>query len=411
MKKTLMNVRLLPLASVLMAWGVLASCEHKDLLVADTSANGQLVININSGALGTRATDLQTDQGANEKKIQNVAIGIFRNADATPDAGKLVEFIYQANGSQTTTHTEHKVIERESGSTKLSVEAGDVVLAVVNVTDGLKTALEAATTADAFRKVTATLDQALAQTDDFVDGTTTYSANGRAIAPTHLPMYGEATVTGSDAAGYRADVDVLHMVAKVTIQSIKLQSTGNTFQLEEVFMRNVPGKLDFLFSDAPATLNTYSFNAHSATPLYHGESGETTYREYLTSGSLTTTALNSGDAHDTPHILYTMPNQETKGEGKNTKIVLRGKWNDEETYYAIDLGNVNASGNGIEDYKVRPNYHYIIDVVIKRKGADNSTDALPENQPVELTIQSVSDWDGQSQTTTFNPNGGTPTES
>lgn len=269
MKKRLLTTSLCSVALLLLAG--LTSCDHKELLVPESKYNGDkgsLVININSGTVGTRATNYINDANdptANEKTITTLAIGIYRTANSVTasEDGAQVDFIYDGgvNADAATGYTKKETIKRPDAAKPTfskKVEAGDIVLVAINVTPDVKDKLEAAASPADFRAVASSIDQALAFEDGLFDGsdailtsatTPAYAANDRSVDAKKLPMYGEASVTGDDTNGYVANVQVRHMVAKVTLNSVTLDTPTGTFTLEEVFLRNVADNLDFAFSN------------------------------------------------------------------------------------------------------------------------------------------------------------------
>ena len=420
MKKNLL--RLSVWAATLLMASTLTSCvtETDETPAAAASGDGQLVININSTPVGstTRSTDFNSVTDATEKTVSNLVVGVFRpSADGTnPNA--VVEITTLSGLSADLSAgalTEVTNTARATGATALSIQADDVVLAVCNVPADIVTDLKAATTADGFRQTAFSIDNALIFNNDD-DGA--YANGGTPEAPATMPMYGEGTVAvhGTISGAFTTTITVRHMVAKVTLNQVKLVTTDANVQFtpEQVFLTHVAGSADFYYSDY-STL-TYGFHT-TPTKYYQGEStndgsdNTKLYRDYLSTPALTVSALTSASGtYSTKHVLYAMPSTLTTDEGA-TRLVLKGTWNDgtnsSPVYYPIKLTTVTSIG-GTGAVSIQPNSHYIIDLVIKRAGSNSADTDLPSTNVVTATIQHV-DWSTQAVTSTFDSTGGDPT--
>ena len=411
-------------ACVLLLGGLamLTSCvyDSDEAVAGKTSEDGKLVININSTAVGTtRSTDLNTVADATEKTVSNLVIGIFRPADDATNPGAKVEIqtLSSLNHDLSTSDLESVTsIARESGSASLSVAAGDVVLAVCNVPADIVEDLEAATTLTEFRQTAFSIDNALIFNND---DTGAYANSGTAEAPATLPMYGEGTIAAHTTitSAFTADVTVRHMVAKVTLNQVKLETSDANVQFvpTQVFLTRVPQKADFYFSDYSNL--TYGFNAASSY-YYQGEGttqatdDNTVYRDFLSTDALSGTTLTSANPnYGTKYVFYTMPSANTT-DATVTRLVVKGTWSDDgganttPVYYPIKLSTVSAIGV-VGAASIQPNSHYKIDLVIKRAGsADQATD-LSSTNTAQANV-SFSDWDSQDVTYGFEAVGGDP---
>ena len=411
------------IAGILLAFSLTSCVSERDETPEVPTGDGTLVININSTPVGamTRSTDLNSVTESTEKTVNNVVIGVFRPSTDATNANAKVEIMTLSSLSadlSTADLVKAMSVERASGSTALSLQAGDVVLAVCNVPADVVTQLEGATTADGFRQTAFDIDNALI----FYNSNTPYANSGTAENPGKMPMYGEGTVSAhaTISGGFTTTITVRHMVAKVTLNQVKLVTSdaSQQFKITQVFLTHVAEKADFYYSDYSAL--TYGFN-QTITNYYQGENDGITntdnkhfYRDYLSTGALTADLTNAAPIYNTKHILYTMPSGATT-DADLTRLVVKGNWSDDSganwstdpVYYPIKLSNVSAIG-AIGDAKVQPNSHYIIDLVIKRKGGSSADEDITATNTATANVQHV-DWTEQTVTSTFEAIGGDPT--
>ena len=413
------------IAGMLLAFSLTSCVSESDETPEVPTGDGTLVININSTPVGatTRSTDLSSVTESTEKTVSNLVIGIFRPANDATNANAKVEIQtlsslnhdLSANNLQSVTS-----IARESGSASLNVAAGDVVLAVCNVPADIVSDLEAAATSTAFREVAFSIDNALIFNND---DNAAYANSGTAEAPATLPMYGEGTIAAhaSITGAFTADVTVRHMVAKVTLNQVKLETTDGSIQFTptQVFLTRVPQKADFKFSDYSNW--TYAFNTAN-TKYYQGEqdfggsaTDGTQYRDYLSTAALSGTTLSSANPnYGTKYVFYTMPSDNTT-DATVTRLVVKGTWSDDgganttTVYYPIKLSTVSAIGV-VGAASIQPNSHYKIDLVIKRAGSSDQATDLSSTNTAQANV-SFSDWDNQNVTYGFEAVGGDPTPS
>lgn len=411
------------IAGMLLAFSLTSCVSESDETPEVPTGDGTLLININSTPVGamTRSTDLNSVTESTEKTVNNVVIGVFRpSTDGTnPNAKVEILKLNSLNADLSSADLVKAMsVERASGSTALSLQAGDVVLAVCNVPADVVTNLEAATDADGFRQTAFSIDNALIFNNDG----TAYTNDGTAETPGKMPMYGEGTVSAhaTISGGFTTTITVRHMVAKVTLNQVKLVTSdaSQQFRITQVFLTHVAEKADFYYSDYSAltygfhqTINNYyqgENNTIDNTDLKHG------YRDYLSTEALTAELTNAAPIYGTKHILYTMPSG-TTADADVTRLVVKGNWSDDSgtnwstdpVYYPIKLNNVSAIG-AIGDAKVQPNSHYIIDLVIKRRGSSNADEDITATNTATANVQHV-DWTAQTVTSTFEAIGGDPT--
>lgn len=226
--------------------GLLTSCAGDENLSTEKQEGLQtLKINLNTVTRAAVYTDPASITPNPEDTINSVTIGIFDKK--TGDVKTIQDATNPAAPEITTSQ----------------LADGDDILVAVNAPAGT---FSGALTESDFEKKTQGIDDALAGGDS--TATTVVNAN--------LPMFGAAKITriGTTPA-YTADVSVSHMVAKVTLKSLKVEFDPNgayqnaTFTPSEVFMYNVPDKLDFDF-DPTTTPTSYVYNyLTTSTPTYY----------------------------------------------------------------------------------------------------------------------------------------------
>ena len=450
MKKNLL--RLSVWAATLLMASTLTSCvtESDETPAAAASGDGQLVINITPTSVGgsTRAAaEITTDQSANELMVQNMVVGVFK-ADATDNNGAVVTLqSYTFTGGESAASGFSRLTNIEDATTHFA--DGDQVLVALNVPSSIVTKLTNKTNISTRKKFIGVfdgstgyginIDQALTQQDDY----SVPSAN--TVQATYLPMFGEATIeqakqsdnTTDITNSYVANINVIHMVSKVTLNSVTFNRAGvaaasssDKLELQEVFLINVPTTLDFEFATSPTAAGTtftggYQFTRQDAN-LYQGWTSDYTddednldtdddnaldaakdYRDYLGTGAVSgevSGGVASGVSMSNKYYLYTMPNNNTTGV---TKLVIKAALNSTVYYYPIEMRN-QEGGVVSTDTKIYPNRNYVVDVIIKAAGATTPYAELGIEQATTASI-TVQPWTTASNTTTFNHDGGDPT--
>ena len=413
-------------ATALLIGALTSSCvyDRDSDVVTPSGGDGKLVININSSPVGskTRATVItdgsSSENSTVEETITTMAIGIFSSDGATK---KDYQYLSGLTGtaSDWSTVTEHKALTN-------AIAAGDKVYVVVNVNSTVSGLLAATTTAAAFRAVLNTIDQSLIFAD-------TYTA-AQTIDAAKLPMYGSGTIaaaTDGTTGNFEVDVNVIHMVSKVTLNALTVSAPASCqFTPTAIFLINVPEKLDFTFT-TDGDESTYGFNGVT-TKFFQGESvavasstnvttGNLTtreYRDYLGTGALTLSAVDASNPLAGTYTFYTMPNNSNTDD---TRLVIAGNWSDDggssstACWYTIELNNV--ASDGALSKNLYPNRHYKVNVDIKRIGALNVADdatgaynGLNTQNAVHATVN-VQNWSDGSKSTTFGGNGGAASES
>lgn len=356
MKGNISRLGSMAMTMALATMGLFASCSS-DYTLSQGGQGGVLTVSVTpSTAQGTRAaTNLSGGDVSNttENTINNVVVGVF-NGDGS------VLKIEEQTPSQATSAS--------VSLTTSNLQSGDKVLVAVNVPTEK---FDGVTTMSAFKATTLSIGEAI------------YSkANDHKVANNNnIPMYGESNISLKDGSqDYTASVDVYHMLSKVTLKSLKVNLTGATFQPTEIFLANVPSKVSF--GDA-SKATTYTFPADLGTFVSGEQTGKATDYPYLSTEALTMDASTAGTAteyKDNLPIFYTMSNNKTAGEaGGATFLVIKGTYkegeNSETCYYPVYL-NYNTNNNkpdGGNVKEVHPNYNYVLNVVINRKGTDSPT--------------------------------------
>jgi hypothetical protein len=371
--------------------GLFTSCSSDESVNAEKSTGLQtLKVNLNSITRAAAYTDPGT---TNENTINRVTVGVFGSD------GNVKTIQEQATSSTTPSIT----------TSQLAV--GDQILVAVNAKTGTFTG---ALTVSDFENKTLAIDDALAAGD----------GSATTVANTKLPMFGVGTIsqTSGSTTAFEANVDVYHMVSKVTLKSLSVNFdvTGAyknaTFTPTEVFLSNVPEKLDFY---SASTMSSYIYA--SSSTFYSGETGDASLKGYLgttttltgftpanaaLSGLSTGTTYNWGAAGSNILYLYTMPNT----SATPTRLVIKGVLRPDGTdatkatvYYPVNINYNSGNGTAADGGTVKqvyPNKNYILDVTISGKGSGSPTAPIdPETATATVTVKSFVD---ASQTNIFN---------
>jgi hypothetical protein len=317
---------------------VFSSCNFDDEAYTpkkEVPGYSKLVLNIGMQAPVTRAA-YAADQSSLEGNINRLALGIFSAAGVKKQLEEVV--------SPSSSNMEFAYPD---------LEAGDIILVAINAPAGT---FDAATSPEAFMQTCITIEEAMQGSTE--DHTRVNVGN--------TPMFGRSTlstVTGENA--FQASVTVGHLLAKITLNSVSIDLIDATFKLTEVYLKNVPEKLDFY----PVTADSYQFYDNYNDTFYQGEastSGDADYKAYLGSGEVAAgMTINSSNKM----YLYTMPNTDVIP----TKLVLKGEYQPtgevaENVTYEVYLNHNSASSvvpDGGTEKVVCPNCNYVVDITIK----------------------------------------------
>lgn len=427
---TKIGIGFLSLAAVALGF---TSCSSED--VASGTNQGKmssLTLTINTGkSMGSRTTDWTTDPAGldkknTENKINRVAIGIFSHSGAVRT---IVELTPGTTGTNSLTQTDAKNAKATIVTSSLVADAGneDEVLVAINAPTGKFTGCQ---NKSDFMKKTETAAEALANYDK------TSLPNPTTQVETNIPMFGSALLSGSGSS-FTANVSVIHMIAKVSLTSLKVDFKAGSayadaeFTPKAVFLINVP--TTFQFDNTPDSNGDYNnawlsagyehgwgtfatnYDANTANTAAATTFTGSTFAKYLTTSELTGKTLKgvaggSDDTYDQKVFFYTMPNGQD--DDKATKLVIAGQFKatgvDKVVYYPLFLNaTVNSTGTGYgpavpgsDAKKVYPNKNYNCTVVIRNIGADSpNTNLDPQTATISI---SVTDFVLANQTTEFN---------
>ena len=414
MKKNLL--RLSVWAATLLMASTLTSCvtESDETPAAAASGDGQLVININSTAVGapTRSTSFTTDQSADEKKVTNLIVNVY-NAEGTQLVAQFVRDFTEGNAGLLDISTGKSVIEPYKFSDG-QIAAGQKARVACNVSEATMTALKDADTFTKWNDVTTSIDAALVGYDGNDYDNTTDGKKDLSMDATKIPMYGEADVAANTGTrSFKIDVTVKHVVAKVTLNSLRLDVTGgDQLKVSRVFLINVAGSFNWN--------NSATFYVSSQTNFFQGnKAADATdatnqYRDYLSSAAIDETLTSAGTSSlSTPHYFYAMPN--LANATVDTRIVVEGYWTKEgesentttPCYYSLKLQNLPTTANpGSLTLGIQPNHNYKVNVVIKREGGDDAySDQLGGTYTMDVTPTVADNWDGVDNNATFDEAG------
>ena len=306
------------------------------------------------------ATKVAAQSESNEKMIRNVQIFVFR-AGSGGDAGNL-EIAASAGFDQE--------LEASTGSFNgitLRCSTGErEIWAVVNDARDHTAGPDAVATKDDF----------LALTHDLKDA-----------RKDKLLMLGTSGALTLHEGREDVDITVRRAAASVILESVTqdfsspaYQKNG-VFRVEDCYLLNVPGRVNFAGSIEPSTLPTDAWYARMEA--------QTNLPEGLIYDRVTPKLLNYGDMDTTPHAFYAYPNDCAPSEdaswcARSTLLVLEASvynghdW--QKYYYPVALtGGLEA------------NKQYRVNLILHRPGT------LDVNRPVKIedvtTVVRVSDWD------------------
>jgi hypothetical protein len=398
MKGNIFHVGSMAVTMALATMGLFASCSSDDTVVGG-GQGGVLTVSVtpsNAVNTNTRAAATGNIENTTENTVSRIAVGVFKSDGSVV---KIVDQATTSNGVELTAS---------------DLQDGEKVLVAVNAPANT---FDGVATADAFKAKTLSIAQAL-----YGGHSDAATADSKADN-NHIPMYGEGAISNAGTQNFTANVNVYHLVSKVSLQSIKVELKGAysaaTFKPTEIFMSNVPSKLGFSMAN---TTSSYTYPTDGVTY----ESGEqttdgpasTTVKAtdypYLSTGALTgddwkanTPATATTYTKNMP-VFYTMPNNKTTGDKDGaTFLVIKGTFtNGSESgvcYYPVYL-NYNTNSNTVPDggteKVLSPNYNYKVNVVINGKGSNSPTTPVDNSAAtVNISAQAFVDAD---QTTNVN---------
>lgn len=392
-------------AFLLLAVGALwlTSCSSEDAVQGSGSqADATLTLTINTGKVGSRATNWTTDPGSDkansENKINRLTVGVFSSDGNTVKT--IVELTPTSESNPSGTYLQGN----KANIVTTSLAANDKVLVAVNAPTGKFAGVANVT---AFKAVE----------EDAKDALTDGSSEATEIA-TNVPMFGENTLSGKGSV-FTTTVSVQHQLAKITLDDLEVAFDANgpykeaEFTPTEFFLVNVPEKLAF---SSNAWVNGASHLHGMSSTTYSSLTAASkwgTYKEYLSSAATGSTALKGTSAkYASAAYFYVTPSDDDTADGK-MKLIIAGTFKTNSSdggttvFYPVAI-NANYAANGTpsaatnggaEVFKVYPNKNYVCKVVIKTKGTTDPTQNLdPQTATVTVT---VTNFDEAKQTTTF----------
>lgn len=386
----------------------LTSCSSEDAVQGSgNKADATLTLTINTGKVGSRATNWTTDPGSDkansENKINRLTVGVFSSDGNTVKT--IVELTPTSESNPSGTYLQGN----KANIVTTSLAANDKVLVAVNAPTGKFAGVANVT---AFKAVE----------EDAKDALTDGSSETTEIA-TNVPMFGENTLSGTGSA-FTAAVSVQHQLAKITLDDLSVAFDANgpykdaEFTPTEFFLVNVPTTLAFnndaWVSTAAHLHGCDVTNMYTSLATSVNSSAWGTYKPYLSTGQLTSSALTSSSASfNSKAFFYAVPNANDATAAKNMKLIIAGTFKTNSTdggttvFYPVAInatyaadGTPSAATNGGTDvFKVYPNKNYKCKVVIKTKGTTDPTKNL-DPQAATVTV-TVTDFVEAKQTTTF----------
>ena len=392
-------------AFLLLAVGALwlTSCSSEDAVQGSgNKADATLTLTINTGKVGSRATNWTTDPGSDkansENKINRLTVGVFSSDGNTVKT--IVELTPTSESNPSGTYLQGN----KANIVTTSLAANDKVLVAVNAPTGK---FAGVANVKAFKDVE----------EDAKDALTDGSSEATEIA-TNVPMFGESTLTGTGSV-FTTTVSVQHQLAKISLTDLEVAFDANgpykeaEFTPTEFFLVNVPEKLAF---SSNAWVNGASHLHGMSSTTYSSLTAASkwgTYKEYLSSAATGSTALKGTSAkYASAAYFYVTPSDDDTADGK-MKLIIAGTFKTNSSdggttvFYPVAI-NANYAANGTpsaatnggaEVFKVYPNKNYVCKVVIKTKGTTDPTQNLdPQTATVTVT---VTDFVEAKQTTTF----------
>lgn len=408
---TKISIGFLALAAVAL-W--FTSCSSED--VASGTNQGKmssLTLTINTGkSMGSRATDWTTTDPAvtgKENDINRITVGIF-----SPDGNTLRTIVELASGDGTNNTFKTETNGASTTIVTNSLTDGDLIKVAVNAPKGHFVGIKKAS--DFMNK-----------SEEAKDALTNSTDLTKEACNNNVPMYGEGTLTpknSGDNSVFKVSGDkvtVKHMLAKVTLESLKVDfKAGSAYANAEftpvaAFLINVPDKMDFttaVWNSGASLLHGWSAydssDPSNCTFSYAtGNTGSGTYAQYLTTENLTATALSGTATSAAKAWFYTLPNDrvESATATDNTKLVIAGKFIEnknatsptaEMVYYSLPINATYdtsshkyvkpANGDG-SVFQVCPNQNYKCSVTIRTKGSSNpNTNLTPQEAEIKVEV-------------------------
>ncbi len=359
-----MKKNFFPLACLAVCALLAASCSKTDATGPSTDAAGEVLLSVR---LDAPFTKVGAQSVTNEKAIQNVQIFVFR-AGSGGDAGNL-EIAASSGFDAPLGATEGTY----SGMTVKCSTGQREVWAVVNDSEDRTAGQNAVATKSDF----------LALTHELKNSTST-----KLLMVGHSGTGQDPTVTLHEG---REEISIIvhRLAASVILESVKndfsspAYQKADMFRLENCYLINVPGRINFGESSEPSALPSEQWYARLAAETASPK-GDLLY------DTLAGQVVNYGASYTVPHTFYTYPNNCAVSEdatwcARATLLVLEASikypsgWT--KYYYPVQLG----AG------PLLSNKQYRVNLTIHRPGS------LDPNHPVTFDdvtpVITVSDWE------------------
>ena len=399
---TKISIGFLTLAAVAL-W--FTSCSSEDVASGTNQGNQEsiLLLSFKTGNMGTRGNATTTDLTPDEKKINDMTIGIYSSD------GKIrtVQTLTKADDENQASAGSKKFYIDGSGNavakivTTAALTAGDQVLVAANIGS-----------ADFSNKGTV---------DDFksveIDATTALTgvSDGAALAAAKLPKFGISSgklKAGLNKSEFTAsDIKLKNLVSKISLQKITVNFTNPgpyaeaTFEPQEMYLESVPNKM--VFSETAWVDNPGSYLS--------GKEAAEGFKNFLKvtlstpeSGNKVLNADNNTYTGTATDVLYTIPNKNT--DANKTVLVIKGQFSGETNpvYYKLPLNvaGYNDAGkptgpvaDGTQAFQIPSGKNIKCSITIKTIG---STNPDAESGPLTATLNvTVDPWDDLTQDTNF----------
>lgn len=372
---TKISIGFLALAAVAL-W--FTSCSSEDVASGTNQGNQEsiLLLSFNTGKMGTRATTTTTNPTDEEKKIEDMTIGIYSS-----DGLKLrtVQKLTKADSENEATPGSNKFYIDGSGNavakivTTAALTAGDQVLVAANTgsADFSKKG-----TADGFKSVD-------------IDATTalTGASDGTILTAAQLPKFGASSgklQPSSNKSEFTAsDIKLKNLVSKISLQSITVNFTSPgpyasaTFEPQEMYLESVPAKMQFSETAWVGDPGSSYLSGKDADKGFLKVTLSTPSGEGASKVLSASNPTFTGTAAD---VLYTIPNIKT--DEHKTVLVIKGQFSDETApvYFKLPLNvaGYNAEGkptgavaDGTQAFQIPSGKNIKCNITIKTIGSTN----------------------------------------
>ena len=326
----------------------------------------RLTVSLSDGA----ATKVTGQSTANEFKIQNIQIFVFRSGSGA-DAGVLDACA--SKGFDSPLDFDASRSDYEGLSLDCTVGARKIY-AIVNAARDQTSYI-------------GTEAQLLGQTIALPD-----------ISKDKLFMI-NSTETELESGAKTVKISVRRVCASVILQSVKndmqaaVYRQSEAFKIKGIYLMNLPSRVNYALNLAPSSLSSNQWYSWQNGPDADVKVAALT-SDTLTDADGNGKTLNYGNSYNVAHTFYTFPNDcppsvEKEWSARATRLVVAACYKDgnawHDCYYPITLYDSDSS-KGLESNK-----QYRVNLTIRRPGSDSPL------KPVEFNTLtgsiSVEDWE------------------